>query len=125
MDLTPYLAWVESAEPVQWTGEVTDVVGMLIESRGPAVALGDFCEIRTSSGRSIRSQVAGFRDGRVLSIPLEETDGLQLGATVIARAEDSRVGVGPGLLGRVLDGFGKPMDDGPRVHASAAYDLYA
>jgi FliI/YscN family ATPase len=98
---------------------------MLIESRGPAVALGDFCEIRTGTGRSIRSQVAGFRDGRVLSIPLEETDGLQLGATVIARSEDSRIGVGPELLGRVLDGFGKPMDDGPRIQPVAAYDLYA
>ena len=64
---------------------MTDVVGMLIESRGPAVALGDFCEIESASGRSIRTQVAGFRDGRVLSIPLEETDGLQLGATVVAR----------------------------------------
>ena len=98
---------------------------MLIESRGPAVALGDFCEIETGSGRSIRTQVAGFREGRVLSIPLEETDGLQLGATVIARSEDSRVGVGPDLLGRVLDGFGRPMDDGPRLQPTAAYDLYA
>ncbi|HYP06099.1 MAG TPA: FliI/YscN family ATPase [Bryobacteraceae bacterium] len=124
MNLKPYLDWVEAAEPVQWTGEVTDVVGMLIESRGPAVALGDFCEIYTDSGRSIRAQVAGFRDGRVLSIPLEETDGLKLGATVIARAEDSRVGVGPDLLGRVLDGFGRPMDDGPRLEPVGAYDLY-
>jgi flagellum-specific ATP synthase len=125
VNLRPYVEWVESAEPVQWTGEVTDVVGMLIESRGPAVALGDFCEIRTGAGRSIRTQVAGFRDGRVLSIPLEETDGLQLGATVIARAEESRVGVGPDLLGRVLDGFGRPMDDGPRVDPVDTYDLYA
>ena len=107
VDLNPYLDYVSNSDPLQWTGEVTDVVGMLIESRGPAVALGDFCEIETGSGRSIRTQVAGFREGRVLSIPLEETDGLQLGATVIARSEDSRVGVGPDLLGRVLDGFGK------------------
>ena len=125
VDLSSYLNYVSTVDPLQWTGEVTDVVGMLIESRGPAVALGDFCEIETGSGRSIRTQVAGFRDGRVLSIPLEETDGLQLGATVVARSEDSRVGVGTDLLGRVLDGFGKPMDDGPRLQASAAYDLYA
>lgn len=125
VDLKPYLDYVSRVESVQWTGEVTDVVGMLIESRGPAVALGDFCEIESASGRSIRAQVAGFRDGRVLSIPLEETDGLQLGATVVARSEDSRVPVGPELLGRVLDGFGRPMDDGPRIQTTAAYDLYA
>lgn len=125
MDLSPYIDFANSTDHFQWTGEVTDVVGMLVESRGPAVALGDFCEILTGSGRSIRTQVAGFRDGRVLSIPLEETDGLKLGATVIGRSEDSRINVGPDLLGRVLDGFGKPMDDGPRIRPEAAYDLYA
>lgn len=125
IDLQPYIDYASRSDSLQWTGEVTDVVGMLVESRGPAVALGDFCEIVTGAGRSIRTQVAGFRDGRVLSIPLEETDGLQLGATVIGRAEDSRIGVGPDLLGRVLDGFGKPMDDGPRIQPAAAYDLYA
>lgn len=125
INLRPYIDYASCLDPLQWTGEVTDVVGMLVESRGPAVALGDFCEIITGGGRSIRTQVAGFRDGRVLSIPLEETDGLRLGATVIGRAEDSKIAVGPDLLGRVLDGFGKPMDDGPRIQPAAAYDLYA
>jgi FliI/YscN family ATPase len=96
----------------------------LIESRGPNAAIGDFCEIQTSGGRPIRTQVIGFRDGRVLSMPLEEVGGLQLGDPVLARSDDSRVQVGPGLLGRVLDGFGKPMDDGPRLEPAAAYNLF-
>ena len=50
---------------------------------------------------------------------------MQFGDTVIARAEAARVEVGPGLLGRVLDGFGKPMDGGPGIDAEASYDLYA
>ena len=54
-------------------------MGLLVESNGPAAAVGDFCEISTQSGRVIRTQVIGFRDGRVLSMPLEETDGLHLG----------------------------------------------
>ena len=103
---------------------MTEVVGLLIESRGPSAAIGDFCEVQTSSGRRIRTQVIGFRNGRVLSMPLEETDGLQLGDTVVARSEDARVEVGPGLLGRVIDGFGKPMDGGPRIEAADAYSLY-
>jgi flagellar biosynthesis/type III secretory pathway ATPase len=82
------------------------------------VAIGDFCEVETASGRRIRTQVIGFRNGRVLSMPLEEIDGLQQGGHVAARSEDSRVEVGPGLLGRVIDGFGKPMDGGP-AHRSA------
>ena len=108
-----------------WIGEVTEMVGLLIASRGPVVSIGDFCEICTSSGRTIRSQVIGFRNDRVLSLPLEEMDGLQLGDRVIARKEDALLRVGPGLLGRVLDGFGRPIDEGPALQTSAAYPLYA
>ncbi len=67
----------------------------------------------------------GFRDGRILSMPLEETGGLQPGDTLISRKRDARVGVSNALLGRVLDGFGMPMDDGPPIPAEAWYDLYA
>ncbi|MGH9628021.1 MAG: FliI/YscN family ATPase [Bryobacteraceae bacterium] len=125
VSLTPYLHYLDAVDPLLWTGEVTEMVGLLIESRGPAVAIGDFCEIRCGNNKPVRTQVVGFRNGRVLSIPLEETDGLQLGDRVIARAEDSRVGVGPELLGRVIDGFGIPMDGGPRLKPEQFYDLYA
>jgi len=112
-------------ELLPWIGEVTEMVGLLIASRGPVVSIGDFCEICTSSGRTIRSQVIGFRNDRVLSLPLEEMDGLQLGDRVIARKDDALLRVGPGLLGRVLDGFGRPIDEGPPLQTSAAYPLYA
>jgi FliI/YscN family ATPase len=94
-----------------------------VESRGPSVAIGDFCEI-VAGERRIRTQVVGFRDGKVLAIPLEEIDGLQLGDSVIGRGEAARVPVGRGLLGRVLDGFGNPMDGGPPIDAEDAYGLY-
>jgi len=118
-------AQLADIEMLPWIGEVTEMVGLLIASRGPVVSIGDFCEIRTSSGRTIRSQVIGFRNDRVLSLPLEEMDGLQLGDRVIARKEDALIRVGPGLLGRVLDGFGRPIDEGPPLQTSAAYPLYA
>lgn len=108
----------------RWTGTVTQAVGLLIESAGPMAALGDFCEVRTSTGRHVRTQVVGFRDRRVLSIPLEETDGIHLGDPIVARPEAARVEVGPGLLGRVLDGFGVPMDGGEPVAGREFYDLY-
>ncbi len=110
---------------LRWRGIITDVTGFLIESKGPASRLGSFCEIETAQGKLIRTQVAGFRNGRILSIPLEEIDGLQAGDPIYARSEDSLVSVGPGLLGRVLDGFGRPMDGGPPIEAVAKYDLYA
>jgi FliI/YscN family ATPase len=69
--------------------------------------------------------VAGFRHGRILSIPLEEIDGLQAGDPIYARSEDSLITVGQDLLGRVIDGFGRPMDGGPPIHAESKYELYA
>jgi FliI/YscN family ATPase len=124
ISLEPYIAEVDRVSPFRWTGQVTEVIGLLIESRGPSVAIGDFCEVATAGGRPIRTQVIGFRDGRVLSMPLEEIDGLQLGDVVTARSEDARVEVGRGLLGRVIDGFGKPMDGGPPIEAQDAYPLH-
>lgn len=119
-----YLSALERIDPVLWVGKVTQIVGLLVESEGPSAAIGDFCEIRTGGGRAIRTQVVGFREGRVLSIPLEETDGLEAGNTVVARNEEASIAVGPGLLGRVLDGFGKPMDGGAPVDAEQRYSLY-
>ena len=124
MTLQPYITALAGIETVQWTGRVTDMTGLLIVSEGPAAAMGDFCEIRALSG-PVRAQVVGFRAGRVLLMPLEETTGLQPGDRVITRAEAARVEVSPQVLGRVLDGFGKPMDRGPAIEAEALYPLYA
>ena len=119
-----YLTALDRTDPMQWTGEVSKLIGLLVESQGPAAAIGDFCEVVVSGGRRIRTQVIGFRDGRVLSMPLEETDGLQLGDPIVARKEAARVAVGKGLLGRVLDGFGRPIDGKPPIEAENAYDLF-
>src|ERR1700761_5615010 len=124
ISLAPYFAALDSMPSLRWTGQVTVLAGLLVESRGPSAAIGDFCEVAAGGGRKIRTQVIGFRNGRVLSMPLEEIDGLQLGDSVTARSEDARVEVGPGLLGRVLDGFGKPMDGGPPIAAEDTYSLH-
>ena len=121
--LESYFPIVEQMPTLQWTGQVTEVVGLLVESRGPSAAIGDFCEVHAAGGRRIRTQVIGFRSGRVLSMPLEEIDGLQLGDAIYARSQDSRVEVGRGLLGRVIDGFGKPMDGGPALQVEDTYSL--
>ncbi len=94
-DVKEQLRALERIDPLVSIGEVTELVGLVIESIGPTVAIGDFCEVRTSSGRSIRTQTIGFRNGRVLSMPLEETDGLRLGDAVIARPGEATVPVGP------------------------------
>ena len=125
IDLSRYTTLLSRLQPIRMEGEIVELVGLIVESRGPAAAMGDFCEIRTRGGRSIRTQVIGFRDGRVLSMPLEETDGLCLGDRIIARGGESEVEVSRQLLGRVLDGLGDPMDGGPHIHADETRPLYA
>jgi flagellum-specific ATP synthase len=122
-----YLAALQSIDPMQRTGRVRELAGLLIASDGPIAAVGDFCEIQSggNSPHGVRAQVVGFRNGRVLLMPLEEIGGVQLNDRVIARPEAARIAVGPQLLGRVLDGFGRPMDHGPGIATATAYDLYA
>ena len=123
--LERHVAALGGMETMLQLGEVVEMAGLLVESVGPAAAIGDFCEIRTAAGRAVRTQVIGFRGGHVLSMPLEETGGIELGNRVVARRDAARVAVGPGLLGRVLDGFGHPLDGRPRIDPCAAYDLYS
>lgn len=125
LQLDRFVADLAQLDLLRWRGVITDVTGFVIESQGPPSAIGSFCEIHTALGRVIRTQVAGFRNGHVLSIPLEEIDGLEPGNAVYARSEDSRISVGPDLLGRVLDGFGRPIDGGAPIQPAARYHLFA
>src|SRR5580692_5117818 len=112
-------------DPLRRTGVVTEVTGLIVQSTGPLAAVGEVCEIESSSDRRILVQVVGFRDGQVLSMPLEETTGLVAGCSIVARADESNVHVGPGLLGRVLDGYGRPIDGKPPIESSILYPLQA
>jgi flagellum-specific ATP synthase len=124
IDLTQYLEALESIELFPRKGEVAAIVGLLVESSGPAAALGDIVEFQTQAGKPVRAQIIGFRAGRVLSMPLENFDGLQPGDPVIARPSAALAPVGPKLLGRVLDGFGQPMDGLGRLEPETFYPLY-
>jgi flagellum-specific ATP synthase len=125
IDFSGYAAILNRINPVRSEGEVVELVGLIVESRGPAAAIGDFCEIRTRAGRKIRTQVIGFRDGRVLSMPLEDTGGLSLGDRIVARGGDAEVRVSRDLMGAVLDGFGERMDSGAPIHGTETQPLYA
>src|SRR5262249_42327887 len=112
-------------EPFRWRGRVREISGLVVAAEGPAAGVGDFCELHRALGPPVRAQVVGFSEGRVLLMPLEDIGGLQQGDVVGAGPGEAGVDVGMGLLGRVLDGFGKPMDGGPPIEPEASYDLYA
>jgi flagellum-specific ATP synthase len=116
---------LDGIDPLRRTGVVTEVTGLIVQSTGPLAAVGEVCEIESASNRRILVQVVGFRDGQLLSMPLEETDGLLAGSSIVARSGESSVRVGPGLLGRVLDGYGRPMDGQPPIESAIHYALQA
>ena len=124
ISLQPYIDALEHLETMCWSGEVTELVGLLVKSRGPAAAVGDFFEIE-AAGRAVSAQVVGFREGQVLLMPMEEAHGIQVGDRVAARRADSTVAVGPALLGRVLDGFGRPIDGGSPPPCDHRHALHA
>lgn len=96
---------------VERTGRVVQMVGLVIESIGPQVGVGEICQVRPSDrGKPFLAEVVGFRNERVLLMPLEEVERLDPGAQVAAVSHLSVAPVGRGLLGRVIDGFGRPID---------------
>jgi flagellum-specific ATP synthase len=104
------LGAVETAPRVRAVGEVVRVVGTNVEAAGINVQLGSLCWIERPEGGMVTAEVVGFKDGRVTLVPFGELSGIRLGSRVKLREHQFRVPVGPTLLGRVLDGFGRPLD---------------
>jgi flagellum-specific ATP synthase len=102
---------VRHLPPVQRVGTVTGVAGLIIESDGPNVGLGEICLVRSARDDfSVRAEVVGFREHRVLLMPLGETAGLHVGCEVAACDRPALPRLGPEMLGRVLDALGRPFD---------------
>ena len=109
--LERYRQVVSRLNTMKPNGKVSQVVGVVLESRGPAARLGEVCEIHVSRGAPpIPAEIVGFRENHVLLMPLGDMEGIALGSDVIARGASMKVRVGQGLLGRVLDGLGRPID---------------
>jgi FliI/YscN family ATPase len=104
------------------TGRVERSVGLIVESRGPRAEIGELCElIRPAGVAPLALEVVGFRDGHLLTVPLGDTGGVQPGDRIVARRTRASVPVGEGLLGRVIDGLGRPLDGkGPLAVSSVA-----
>ncbi|MGB9866831.1 MAG: flagellar protein export ATPase FliI [Bacillota bacterium] len=102
-------------------GRVAQVTGLIIESAGPRVKLGELCTVEKEDGSVLLAEAVGFRGERVLLTPLGELEGISPGCVVKAAGRPMTVGVGMELLGRVVDAFGQPIDGGRPVRAEAWY----
>jgi flagellum-specific ATP synthase len=123
MSYVPYEMYanrIERASTVKQFGEVTQVVGLVIESAGPAVSIGRLCQIENKDDCSrIRAEVVGFRDGRILLMPLGTTAGITPGAIVTSTSEQLRIPVGDELIGRIVGGLGEPIDGRGPIRSAA------
>ncbi len=117
--LDRFFARAEQAELVQSSGVVLRVVGLAVVASGPAVPVGDTCVIQLSKGERRIALVTGFREGEIILQPIGHLDGIRPGDQVIARHRALDIPVGPGLIGRVIDGVGNPLDGkGPIIGAA-------
>lgn len=107
------LRQIDKAMPYQEFGLVDQVIGLTIESKGPKGKIGDLCIIETSDPENpqLQAEVVGFKEGRLLLMPLGEMANLSPGCKVFNTGKPFQVSVGQELLGRVLDGLGVPIDD--------------
>lgn len=111
IDFEKYHKAVDRAELVKVIGKVVQVVGLIIEAQVGGVSVGDLCSIRIEKeSREAFAEVVGFRESRVLLMPLGSTSGISPGAQVTAAGRPLMVRVGSDVLGRVLNGLGEPID---------------
>jgi flagellum-specific ATP synthase len=115
--LAPYLERVEALSGVRWQGRVTQVIGQLVESEGPFCSVGELCHLVNAAGRVFPGEIVGFRNRTVLSMPLERPQSIRYGDHILTWGARPALRVGDGLLGRVIDGIGVPLDSLPEYRA--------
>ncbi|HJV45272.1 MAG TPA: flagellar protein export ATPase FliI [Bacillota bacterium] len=109
-----YLKAIASVDPVRVNGKVTQIIGLTIESQGPDVRIGDLCSIfPTHTQTPIQAEVVGFRENKVLLMPLGDVGSIGPGCDVVASGKPLMAKVGKELLGRIIDGLGQPLDGKP------------
>ena len=107
-------------------GRVTRVVGLVIEAAGLEVGLGELCRVTSLvDDRSVLAEVVGFHERGVLLMPLGEMEGLHPGSSVHPLGRSFGVDVGPGMLGRIVNGLGHPIDNLGRFEVEERRPLLA
>jgi flagellum-specific ATP synthase len=125
LNLVKYRSALAAAKPVRLHGKVTQVVGLVVEGYCPDTSVGAICEIKPLEGDPILAEVVGFRNNKTLLMPLGELRGVGLDSLISVRRDNASLGVGPLMLGRVIDGLGNPIDDKGPISVEEEYPIYA
>ena len=121
--LGPYARHLQSSSTLRWRGRISQVVGNLVESEGPFCSVGESCEIIDARGRSYAGEIVGFRGSTMLSMTADPPRGIRFGDQIVTWGARPSVRVGPGLLGRVVDTTGTPLDDKGEYRATAVLPI--
>ena len=122
--LSPYQDRLKLVSSFRISGTVIEVTGLVVASRGPWLPVGGVCKIYPlGGGEPAMAEVVGFRQDKTLLMPLADLRGVGPGSKVVVLAKEAHYPVGEKLLGRVIDGLGKPID-GKGVIAANSYPIY-
>jgi len=125
-DLSKYHDKLESVDPIRIKGKVVQIVGLVIEATGPAVSIGDLCYVHSSrNNEPLQAEVVGFRGNRALLMPLGEMRGIGPESIVEPTHKPMTVGVGSGLVGRVINSRGDPIDGNGPMDWDTEYPLHS
>lgn len=112
INLDKYSDIIKTTNSIREIGKVIEIIGLIIEADGPQSSIGDLCYIYNKfDDEPIWAEVVGFRQAKILLMPLGSMEGLQPGAIVVNTGSAMKIKVGEQLLGRVLDGLGRPIDN--------------
>lgn len=119
-----YLEALEACDCLTLEGRITRVVGLIAEGQGLGMSIGSLCLLETDDQQTIRAEVVGFKEDRVLLMPYGDTRGIRPGSRVTYLDKSPRVDVGDAFLGRVVDGLGMPLDGKGPIQSRRHYPLY-
>jgi flagellum-specific ATP synthase len=120
-----YFQRLANLDPVRLSGTIKRAVGLVIESQGPSVSVGELCYLAGRTGElNTVLEVIGFRDSTVLLMPLGPMPAVRAGDTVIATGKVAEAPVGPQLLGRIINALGEPLDELGAVEHAGFYPLH-
>jgi flagellum-specific ATP synthase len=120
-----YLDAIRTVPLTRRRGRVSGIAGQSIEAIGPEVTIGEVCEVRLDTGATLMAEAVGMTPGRVILMPYGELRGIGAGNEIVATGRVAGVAVGAGLLGRVIDAFGAPLDGMPAPRLAASRSLSA
>ena len=125
LDMSKYFIMLDKLSLTQLFGKITKVNGMMLESEVPDTSIGSICRIYSKErDKSIDAETLGFRNKKVMLMPLNDLRGVGPGSIVKEIDKNAGLEVGPGLLGRIVDGLGFPIDGKGPIPTEEKYPIY-